>query len=389
VGQSDGSPDQEFQLPAQSVEAESLQIDVEESGLGYRRWQRVDDLALARRDDPFYSLDPEAGLIRFGDNMRGRIPPPSSKIRVAQLRAGGGRAGNLPPGTLTAISARTLRGDPLVPKLKVQQSLPTDGGEDAESLPEAERRIPALFRHRDRAVTVDDYRHLAAETPGTRPGRVEVLPRFKPHQRRSGVPGVVSVMVLPTQDSPAPPNPRPDRPMLETVHAYLDARRPLTAELYVIGCEYVPLALGTGITIQDGFGREGVLQAVRDAVRLALWPLAPGGIAGAGWELGRTVRERELEVVVARVPGVLTVTEVELFTRADDRWRSTRTVRDRPGDVSLEPWQLPELLAVAIDADGGPAPDLSRDASGRLDGGTGGTGGDDTSVGIPVVPETC
>ncbi len=107
--------------------------------------------------------------------------------------------------------------------MKVLQPLPTDGGADAESFAVAERRIPAFLRHRDRAVTADDYQPLALETPATEVGRVEVLPRFKPRDRRFEVPGVVSVMALARgglrSGRHRGRNPRPDRPFIEKVHA--------------------------------------------------------------------------------------------------------------------------------------------------------------------------
>ena len=72
-----------------------------------------------------------------------------------------------------------------------------------------------------------------------------MLPRFKPRDRRFDVPGVVSVMALPAAAAwRRAPNPRPDRPFIERLHAYLAARAPLATELYVIGCEYVPLGAG-------------------------------------------------------------------------------------------------------------------------------------------------
>ena len=83
--------------------------------------------------------------------------------------------------------------------MKVLQPLAPDGGEDAETLAQAEQRIPAHLRHHDRALTDDDYRSLAFETPGLGVGRVEVLPRFKPRDRRFNVAGVVSAMALPPQ----------------------------------------------------------------------------------------------------------------------------------------------------------------------------------------------
>jgi hypothetical protein len=338
------------------------------------------------------------------------------------MRTGGGVAGNLPAGTLKAINAFTLEGKPPSGTLKVTQSLPTVGGQDAETLAEAERRIPATLRHGQRAVTAEDYRWLAAGSPGAAPGRVEVLPRFKPHQRRENVPGVVSVLVLPPSHTFRAPNPRPDRPFLEAVHAHLDVRRPLASELYVIGCEYVPLGLATGITVREGFGRETVVNAVREALFRWLWPLPPGGPKGEGWPLARAVRERELEVAIAQVPGVDTITGVRLFSAGRiarlqpaggpasarfeirlDATGSSGTASSAlpslnsqtgsgwtrlegsglPVELVLQHWQLPELMAVVIDADGG----LPNDLRGAPDPFS--TGSTATQVAVPVVPEVC
>jgi hypothetical protein len=104
-------------------------------------------------------------------------------------------------------------------------------------------------------------------------GRVELLARFKPRDRRFDVPGVVSVMALPDRPLSGPPNPRPDRPFIETLHAHLSERVPLTTELYVIGCEYVALGLAVGITVRDGFGPDQVRHDVREAMKRLLWPL--------------------------------------------------------------------------------------------------------------------
>lgn len=396
VAHSTGSADQEWQLPGQSIEAESLVIQVEEGGRGFQVWQRIDDLALAGRDAAVYQLDREAGTIRFGDGMRGRIPETGMRIRLAVLRAGGGLAGNVPPGSLTAITARDLRGAIVTTKLKVAQTLPTEGGADAETLTEAERRIPALFRHRDRAVTESDYQELAARTPGVRMGRVDVLPRFKPHQRRSDVPGVVSVMVIPFKEDTSLPNPRPDRPFLETVHGMLNPRRPLGTELYVVGCEYVPLGVSVAITVKDGFegsggaepgigsgglSRESVVAEVREALRRYLWSLAPGGVDGSGWPLGRPVRDRELEVVVARVPGVSGVAPMNLFQQQGKDWsKLPRATAEGSVQMILQAWQLPELLSVVVIV-GDESPDDLRGVPNPF--------ADQTGLAVPVVPDLC
>ena len=386
LGASNGQTDQVFNLPSGSVDAVSLRIEVEEPGLGYRLWRQVDDLAAissnptVAREARVFELDPEAGTLRFGDGVRGHAPEAQMRIRLASGRFGGGRNGNLPALTLTEIVAKRVDGS-IAPSLKVWQPLPCTGGEDAETLPVAERRIPAFLRHRDRAVTAEDYKRLAFEAPGITVGRVEIMPRFKPRDRRFNVPGVVSVMALPMQAVGNPPNPRPDRPFIERLHAHLSARIPLATELYVIGCEYVPLGIAVAVKVRDGFGRDAVLFEVRENLRHQLWPLSPGGMDGQGWALGRGVRERELEVDISRIPGVLEVSGINLFQKAGLDWQLlTRNTPDRTQTLALQAWQLPELLSVVV-MEGSYAPTDLRAVPNPFANGN--------AVAVPVVPETC
>lgn len=397
LGVSTGAADQLFPLPAASVDADTLRIEVEEPGRGYQPWQRVDDLAaisadaLVMREAAVFELDSEAASLRFGDGVRGRVPERQMRIRLAYGRFGGGRAGNLPPASLSEISSARLVGAARsMPAIKVLQPLPTAGGEDAETLAKAEQRIPSLLRHGERAVTADDYRRLAQEVPGIDVARVEVLPRFKPRERRFDVPGVVSVLALPARAFGKAPNPRPDRPFIERLHAHLSARTPLATELYVIGCEYVPVGVAVGVTIRDGFGREAVLFEVRAALRRLLWPLPPYGPGGTGWPLGRTVRERELEVEVSRVAGVAEVGGINVFVRTEiagqGEWRLlTRNTPDATQSLTLAAWQLPELLSVvAVDAPTGSSSSAPGDLSAQPN-----PFADDSAVAVPVVPEVC
>ena len=88
---------------ARSIPA-TLQVQVEEPGRGYQPWYRVDDLAAisgdarVAREAAAFELDAEAGTLRFGDGVRGRVPERQMRVRLASGRFGGGRAGNLPAG---------------------------------------------------------------------------------------------------------------------------------------------------------------------------------------------------------------------------------------------------------------------------------------------------
>ncbi len=386
LGVSTGAADQVFQLPLGSVDADTLAIEVEAAGQGYQPWTRVDDLAAissdpnVARDATAYELDAEAGTITFGDGVRGRVPDQQLRVRLASGRFGGGAAGNLPAGSITQLTARQIDGSS-APPIKVSQPLALDGGADAESLDAAQQRIPATLRNHDRAVTQDDYQRLSLNAPGIDVGRVEVLPRFKPQDRRFDVPGVVSVMALPNAPLAPAPNPRPDRPLIERLYNYLSARTPLATELYVIGCEYVPLGLSVAVTLRDGYPTDTTLLNIREALRSLLWPLAPGGIDQTGWPLGRAVKSRELEVEVARVAGVDEINGINLFKQNNDDWQVLPSSAANGDQVlSLQPWQLPELLSVIVTDDATAPTNLLALPNPFADA---------DAVAVPVVPELC
>jgi hypothetical protein len=219
---------------------------------------------------------------------------------------------------------------------------------------------------------------LASATPGVSVGRVEVLERFKPQQRRDGLPGVVSVMVIPGRAGFEKPSPRPDRAMLESVYAWLDARRPLGTELYVIAPEYVPIGVSAAVELVDPSSRDAVLDIVSEAIRALLWPLPPGGPDGQGWPLGRMLDDRLIETAVARVPGVRNVAPVRMFTRSRrGAWTAVAEDNTGRGRFALERWQLPELAMLSVSVGDTSSPTLPP---------PGASGG---GVAVPVVPELC
>jgi len=372
IGRGTGLSGQELPLGAANVELPSLVIEVEEEE-GMRVWPVIPEIAMAGRGQRACAVDSEAGTLRFGDGVSGAVPASGRAIHVAYMRAGGGAAGNLPPGSLKSVTA------PAGPvKLKLNQPLQLSGGVDPETLDRAEARIPAELRHGNRAVTRQDYGMLAAATPGVSVGRIEVLERFKPQQRRDGLPGVVSVMAIPGRAGFEKPAPRPDRAMLETIHAWLDARRPLGTELYVIAPDYVPLGVSAAIELVDPSVRDAVLDAVTQAIRVLLWPLAPGGPDGQGWPLGGTLDDRLIETVVARVPGVRNVAPVRMFSRTPrGAWSPVAEDSTGRGRLPLETWQLPELAMLSVSV--GDAASATLPPLGAAGGG----------IAVPIVPELC
>lgn len=139
-----------------------LQVEV---GIGgeFRLWQRRGTLLHSFSGDPHFLVKMNASdeaTILFGDGQYGQIPPPGSTIRVTYL-IGGGAAGNVGPNTITQVKLGVTPAT-----IKVTNEKAASGGEDRESIENARRQAPGVYRSLQRAVTEADYVALAENFPG-------------------------------------------------------------------------------------------------------------------------------------------------------------------------------------------------------------------------------
>jgi predicted phage baseplate assembly protein len=336
LGVGTGDADQRYPLNHAPVLTRSVTLQVEEPD-GWHDWEEVDNFALSRLTDRHYVVDQDHGAVSFG---RRKVPQIGERIRVLSYRYGGGLAGNVPAGSVTTI--------PSAPAVKATNPLPAAGGSDRVDLAEALDSIPAEVHRRDRAVVPEDYRALALEV--TDVARADVLPLFHPDTPAVEAPGVVSVVVLPTSDLRSPESPMPDLGLLRRVAGYLDARRLVTSELYVIPPEYVKVSVSVGVQVREGYQIDAVRRWVELIIRQFLAPLPTGGPDREGWPLGREVRRAELEAVAVQVEGVEFAIDLRLATV-----EPVLTERDR---VPLELWQLPEVVDVTVVSGTPPEPGL-------------------------------
>jgi hypothetical protein len=407
-----GEPDQSVVLANRPLVARSVRLLVS-SGGQTEEWREVDDLSIAAPEVPapdprrhpgvrqsvppaseakVFAVDPEAGLIRFGDGSRGARPPRGAILR-ADYAFGAGRAGNVGAGAITASPA-------LPAGIKVTNPVRTWGGADAESVREGERQIARFLQHRDRLVNAADFKTITLRTPGVEIGRVEVLPAFNPDLsggQPGDAPGAVTVLVVPRNDPRRPDAPEPDRQSLDAICAYLDTRRLITTELLLRGPAYRDVWVSIGFEAQAGVPVPQVREAIKREVGQFLSPLpdpsldlldedaAPG--LQRGWPLWKPLLDRELMAVASRVPGVLLITGV-LLAGSDGA---------RADQVGLRGLELPRLAGLSVIA-GEPAPLAQltgRGGSGAPGGGTPGDGvplpipTGENVVPVPVIPEEC
>lgn len=307
VGVGNGLSDQTAQLNSTNVLLDSLELAVEDIADGLLHpWKRVDDFDTAGPDDRVFVLDPEAGLIYFGDGLRGSSPGLDMRVVALRYRHGGGKAAelaagqvNLPDSVPAAVS-------------DVTNFVAARGGKDAESLQQAKARAPRELRVRGRAVTADDFALLAEQTPGVRIARAIVVPLHRPYQAEGYgntpgldmtrvAPGVVSVVVVPDEPGPYP---MPTEGMLRMVCRHLDRFRLVTTELYVVPPQYVRLfQLEIVIGVKPGFTRTQVREAIAKQLETGFHALT-GGLEGTGFPAGSTIHHADLVSQVFRVAGV-------------------------------------------------------------------------------------
>jgi hypothetical protein len=342
VGTGDAQASQQYPLVHRSVVASSLRVQVEEQG-NWTTWQVVDDFHASTAADRHVVLDAEAGEIRFGTGVQGRVPQIGERIRTLGYRFGGGLQGNVPAKGIDKVGNRPADARPIRRiDVKVANPMALRGGADSESLRDALDRVPGELRRRDRAVTRGDFRELALATPGAGVGRSEVLPRFHPPTRQLEAAGVVTVVIWPREDRRAPNAPMPDRTLISQVCEWLDSRRLVTTELYVVPPVYRKVAVAVGVKVKPGYGIEAVRNWVELVVRQYLAPLPPYGPEGGGWPLGRRVHAPELEAAALQVEGVEYLEGLTVAGMAPEGgiWV--------PGTVTLELDEVPELAEITV-----------------------------------------
>lgn len=350
-----GEPDQSVQLANTPVITSSVQLAV--NGV---LWSQVDDLLAAPPEVPVrdpslppgspmptsqiaspqvFTVDGESGVIQFGNGLHGARPPEGAPM-VASYAYGGGALGN--------VGIAAIQTSPQLPAgFTIQNPLPTWGGDNGESVTEAEQNIPSYLQNGDRAVSADDFVNIVRQTPGVAlgpgQGRVEVLPLINPDQPGIPTPGAVTLMVIPEGNGA----PKPDLAFLDAVCNFLEPRRLVTTEVYVRGPVYVPLFVSVGIDVVAGQNIATVRQAVQATIRNYLSPLT-GGSDGSGWPLSKTVEQTGLIVQALLVNGVSDVPQVKLWDQ------NKNSIQQLP----LTGLQLPDLQQIAVSTTG-EAQDLS------------------------------
>jgi predicted phage baseplate assembly protein len=341
LGVSDGTPGQEFALrmspvlPLQQGETLEVQNPGEDT---WTAWELRESFASSSARDEHFSIDLVAGQIELGPAIRetdgswtqyGAIPPNGALLRFSSYHHGGGRSGNVAPGTLTMLKSSLAGIDTVVnPRAAV-------GGVDAESLMAARQRAAMEIRTRYRAVTAQDYEFLAGEA-SPRVARARCLPP------RDG--GAVALYLLPRLDPADRPLTAeeivPDEELFRTVAEYLDERRTIGTTVQLLPVRFRGVSVVVNLQASPSADVRRVEEDVTHALYTYVNPLVGGSPhgPGTGWPFGRPLNQGELYGVVHAIDGVefvkiLRVYETNIYTGEQDS-------KPAGSHVELEPDEL-------------------------------------------------
>lgn len=124
----------------------------------WRKWKAVVSLQGSGALDRHYRIDRTQGEVYFGNGRYGKVPTTVGTGRIkVNYRLSAGDLGNVEQNTINRLRYAKAFID------KVWNPLPAYGGHDREQTIEAVQRGPAQLKHRNRAVTIEDYESLAYE----------------------------------------------------------------------------------------------------------------------------------------------------------------------------------------------------------------------------------
>ena len=274
LGVSNGMPNQRFRLAQPKLLRNTLEITVD-TGVPTPPWrlrknliygsraltpeqlevlvyqERIGStLAFSRAPDQDYMIETDekdVTTVIFGDGQYGQIPGTGVRI-VANYRVGGGTVGN--------VGAGQIKGIAKAPQLqllgvKVVNRDPASGGAERESIDQAIKYGPTVFRSMQRAVTAEDYVTQAKLFPGVSKARAE-SPNWN----------IIKLYIAPTGSGEFPTD-----TLKKDLLTYFEDKRMMTTFIQIENPDYVHIEIKVELDVVAYFPFEKVLADAENAIK--------------------------------------------------------------------------------------------------------------------------
>jgi hypothetical protein len=328
LGSGDGGVSQEFCLRRTPVISEEIWIDetgtltkeekqavLEKNGEGsirevidetgkskgiYVRWEPAADFFGSSAKSRHYVIQRASGQVRFGDGIHGMIPPAGRDNITVSYLVGGGKKGNVGAFEISRLKTSIPHA------ASIFNPEPARGGADTEKLDAVFKRGPCFIKHRDRAVTQEDFERIASEVSAA-------IARSKCVLKNNRL--IIIVIPQETGDKPIP-----SRTLIKMVKNRILERRLNTlspGKIMVQGPRYVEVGIEVDIfpvsmDIAVSLERE-LLRKLKEF----LHPLY-GGPEKKGWDFGRDLHVSDVYALLESIEGVDHAANLKLNGKEED-----------------------------------------------------------------------
>lgn len=300
-----------------------IRVYVTEEDGNRREWRKApgNSLLLASKDDRVFIVDAVEGMLTFGNGIRGRMVPVGNfNIVVEAYHTVPGDAGNIRAGSIAIAEGFNDLAN-------VQNLLPATGGRNAESIDEIIRRAPSVLTSRDRAVTRLDFEIIAKEASGE-------VARAACDGKMSGD-GEVGIVVLPTRrEGERVPDTFLSAGLRDHVQRYLAKRCLVNVTPKVRLATFREVDVSLTLRLRPNANILVVRERARQWVARFLDPYV-GGLDAGGWPFTGTLYGQDFGRMVADIPEVRHVVDVQLYEVGEGRERSVPGWEQGTGEQTL------------------------------------------------------
>lgn len=264
------------------------------------RWKIVEDFSDSGSRSRHYTIDSAMGMVQFGDGEHGMIPPIGQDNIKATYKTGGGVLGNVAVNEIKTLKSSIAGID------HITNHEPAEGGSDTELLSEIFERGPHLIKHRDRAVTKEDFERLA-EAASSYIARTKCV--IKENK--------LTVIVIPKGEEDKP---EPSKGLVDIVKkSLLERSLNMIQEetLMVKGPYYKEIKVKIDVIPESIYQAIPLEKTILKKLKDYLHPLT-GGNEGTGWEFGRDVHISDIYALLESIKGVDYVENLTLNSAYED-----------------------------------------------------------------------
>jgi hypothetical protein len=276
------------------LRTQTIQDDRDQAGnliASWVSWNRVDDMYDSGPNDRDFRLDTTLGIIEFGDDIKGKIPPIGSDNIKTTYIAADNAVGIALPGEIKSLKSN-------IPFIDSVTNPEVEGGMASETTDNALLRGPQLLRNRGQAVTANDFEWLVRE-------KFPILARVKclPTTSSAGVsvPGHTSMVIVQTSTEEKP---IPSLELLGQVQQHLASLSSTVIasndQLKVMPPAYVIVSVTADIYPISTDLASVARNNASDVLTAFLHPLL-GGFDGKGWDFGYLVSQSDIFRILSNI----------------------------------------------------------------------------------------